>query len=88
MQPSDDIIHELISNTDYRYIRALGALYYRITCQDSIKIYNVLEPLLADYRRLAIRKTDAKLEVIHMDEFVDLLLTAELFCGITLPRIQ
>lgn len=63
-------------------------MYYRITCQDSIKIYNVLEPLLADYRRLAIRKTDAKLEVIHMDEFVDLLLTAELFCGITLPRIQ
>lgn len=87
MQPSDAIVLELIKNRDYRYIRALGVLYFRMTCHDAVKIYTTLEPLLADYRRLAMRQTDGKLVTLHMDEYVDMLLTEELFCGVSLPRL-
>lgn len=87
MQPSDDIITELVNNEDYRYIRALGVLYFRLTCQDPVKIYAKLEPLLKDYRRLVVREANGKLEVLHMDEFVDMMLQEEVWCGITLPRL-
>ena len=42
---------------------------------------------LADYRRLAVRRGDGKIETTHMDEYVDSLLRDEQFCGVTLPRI-
>lgn len=71
MQPSEDIVHELIKNQDYRYIRALGLFYFRITCQDSVKIYAAMEPIMSDYRRLVVRQPDGKMEVSHMDEYVD-----------------
>lgn len=74
IQPSDEITQELIGNEDYRYIRALGVIYFRMTCQEPVKIYARLEPLLKDYRRLVIRQSSGKLEVVHMDEFVDSLL--------------
>ncbi len=35
----------------YRYIRALGALYVRLTFS-SLEIYKYLEPLFNDYRKL------------------------------------
>lgn len=78
---------ELIKNQDYRYIRAIGLLYYRMTCADSVKIYKTFEPILADYRRLAVRRGASKIETTHMDEYVDSLLREEQFCGVTLPRI-
>lgn len=75
IQPSEDIVLELIKNQDYRYIRALGLLYYRMTCADPVKIYKTFEPLLCDYRRLAVRQLDRKIETLHMDEYIDQLLT-------------
>ena len=62
---------EFINQEDYKYIRALGALYYRLTEPSHKEIYKVLEPILADFRRLAIKKSDGKIEIIHMDEFID-----------------
>ena len=35
----------------FRYVRALGALYLRLT-GDTLECYNYLEPLLNDYRKL------------------------------------
>jgi hypothetical protein len=46
-----------------------------------------LEPLYADYRRLAFRLESGKYEIMHMDELIDRLLREEHFCDVTLPRI-
>ena len=35
IQPDTDIVLHLIDQKDYKYIRALGAIYFRLTCQDS-----------------------------------------------------
>ena len=79
---------EFIKNKDYKYIRALGAFYWRLISQAK-DIYKDLEPLYSDYRRLVIRRGDSgAFETLHMDEFIDNLLRDEAFCDVTLPRIS
>lgn len=51
-------------------------------------VYQVLEPLYSDYRRMAYRNEQGKFEIIHMDEYIDKLLREEHFCEVTLPRLQ
>ena len=34
IQPSNEIVMEFINNEDYRYIRALGIIYFRMTCSN------------------------------------------------------
>ena len=85
IQPDEDIVEELISNEDFKYVRALGAFYMRLTGRPA-DIYEQLEPLLNDYRPLRRRDmTDWTLTT--MDEFVDDLLTQDRVCGIALPRL-
>ena len=50
-----EIVLEFIKNKDYKYIRLLGMVYFRIVCGDPEKIYEVLEPLFSDYRKVAFR---------------------------------
>lgn len=78
---------EFIKNTDYKYIRALGAFYWRLV-SPAKDVYKVLEPLYSDYRRMAFRKEDGLFEILHMDEFIDHLLRDEIYCDVTLPRIS
>lgn len=87
IQPDDEIVLEFIKNKDYKYIRALGAFYWRLVGQAK-DIYRVLEPLYSDYRRIVIRKDSGQFDVLHMDEFIDKLLRDDLFCDVTLPRIS
>ena len=58
-----------------------------MTCQNSLQVYQTLEPLLSDYRRLAVRGSDGHSSVLHMDEFIDSLLNDDIVWGITLPRL-
>jgi pre-mRNA-splicing factor 38A len=51
IQPEKDIIVEFIKNDEFKYVRALGAYYMRLT-GTSLDCYNYLEPLLNDYRKL------------------------------------
>jgi len=51
IQPEKDIIVEFIKNDDFKYVRALGAYYMRLT-GTSLDCYNYLEPLLNDNRKL------------------------------------
>jgi len=51
IQPEKDIIVEFIKNDDYKYVRALGAYYMRLT-GTSLDCFNYLEPLYNDYRKL------------------------------------
>ena len=41
-------------NAIYRYLRALAALYIRMTFS-AVEVYELLEPLLKDYRKLRQR---------------------------------
>jgi len=87
IQPEKDIIIEFIKNEDFKYVRALGAYYLRLT-GTSIDCYKYLEPLLNDYRKIREQKRDGNFVLSHMDEFIDSLLHEERVCDVQLPRIQ
>lgn len=87
IQPEKDIVVEFITQTDYKYVRALGAMYMRLT-GTSIDCYKYLEPLYCDYSKLKRQRRDGNFEIVHMDDFVDELLREERALDIILPRIQ
>ena len=49
----------LIKNKDYKYIRAIGAFYFRLTAP-AADVYKILEELYTDYRRLIFRDQSGK----------------------------
>jgi len=85
IQPETDIVVELIKNEDYKYVRALGAMYLRLVGRYT-DVYKYLEPLYNDYRKLRRRKT-VGWEVIRMDMFIDELLHEGYSCEVAMPRI-
>ncbi|KAG1691831.1 Pre-mRNA-splicing factor 38A [Nymphon striatum] len=87
IQPEKDIIVEFIKNEDFKYVRALGAYYLRLT-GTSLDCFKYLEPLYNDYRKLKRQTRDGAFQLVHMDEFIDELLHEERMCDIILPRIQ
>jgi len=87
IQPEKDIIIEFIKNEDFKYVRALGAYYLRLT-GSSIDCYKYLEPLLNDYRKVRTQRRDGNFELSHMDEFIDSLLKEERVNDVQLPRLQ
>mmetsp|Transcript_44541 Transcript_44541/g.71582 ORF Transcript_44541/g.71582 Transcript_44541/m.71582 type:complete len:330 (+) Transcript_44541:99-1088(+) len=86
IQPERSIVLELIANNDYKYVRVLGATYLRLT-GNAQEIYQFLEPLLVDYRKIRYRNVEAKYEMKHVDEIVDQLLVGGSAFDIALPRI-
>ena len=87
IQPQKDIIIEFIRNEDFKYVRALGAYYMRLT-GTSLDCYKYLEPLLNDFRKIRTQDREGKYHLSHMDEFVDQLLREERVCDVQLPRLQ
>ena len=84
LQPDFEIIMEYIQNEDFKYLRALGAFYFRLVGKAE-DVYKYLEPLYNDYRKLAYRNQSGW-SVMYMDTFIDLLLTDEIVCDISLPH--
>ncbi|KAG5676863.1 hypothetical protein PVAND_006670 [Polypedilum vanderplanki] len=87
IQPEKDIVIEFIKNEEFKYVRALGAFYLRLTAS-AVDCYKYLEPLYNDYRKLRRQNRMGHYEIIHMDEFIDELLREERVCDVILPRIQ
>jgi pre-mRNA-splicing factor 38A len=85
LQPEIEIVLEYVKNEDFKYLRALGAFYLRLVGKTDM-IYQYLEPLLNDYRKLAYRGMSGW-QLMHMDEFVDSLLRDELVCDMALPHL-
>lgn len=85
VQPDDDVVAEFIHNKDFLYVRALGALYLRMTGRP-LNIYNLLEPCYSDYRPIKMRKTNGWL-VLGMDEWIEVLLKKDRVFDIALPRL-
>eukprot|EP01012_Entosiphon_sulcatum_P043971 TRINITY_DN58446_c0_g1_i1.p1 TRINITY_DN58446_c0_g1~~TRINITY_DN58446_c0_g1_i1.p1 ORF type:complete len:211 (-),score=51.60 TRINITY_DN58446_c0_g1_i1:104-736(-) len=86
IQPEKEIIVEFIKNDDYKYVRILGAFYMRLVGR-AVDVYQYLEPLLNDYRKIRYRKEDGKFMVKHVDEVVWEWLHDEFSCDVTLPRL-
>ncbi|KAG7813404.1 hypothetical protein KL921_000950 [Ogataea angusta] len=85
LQPAADIIDHLLVQTDFVYLTALAALYARITCQ-SVIVYQKLEPLLADERRLNIIDSQT-VKSISLGQYIDELLQGTKFRDMVLPRL-
>ena len=63
-------------------MRCLGALYLRLT-GNSLEVYEYLEPLLSDFRRIKKMTKMGAFEISHIDEFIDLLLNEVCFYSIS-----
>lgn len=87
LQPDHDMVLALIEQDDFKYMRALAAFYFRLTATSSADIYQQLEPLYRDYRKLRRREEDGSYSLSFMDEFVDDLLRESFMFHITLPHL-
>ncbi|KAI0670673.1 PRP38 family-domain-containing protein [Trametes maxima] len=85
IQPEKEILLEYLQADEFKYLRALAVMYIRMTFRP-VDVYELLEPLLKDYRKLRYRGMGGY-SIIHMDEYVDQLLTEERVCDLILPRI-
>jgi len=82
---SDLIIEGFIEQEEFKYARALGVIYLRLTGRPA-DIYETLEPLYSDQRKL--RHWQPPLwSIKHVDELIHELLTESFVAGITLPRL-
>ena len=85
IQPEDGIIEEFLQNEDFKYVRALGAFYLRLTGRPA-EIFELIEPLYNDFRKLRFRESTGW-KITHMDELAHELLTSDRYCGIALPHL-
>ena len=85
IKPEPEVVRMFLE-TDHRYLMLLGAFYIRLTAAPK-DVFVTLEPLYADYRKLAVKQSDGSFSTIHMDECVQTLLNEKQFCNISLPPI-
>lgn len=78
---------DVLNRADYKYVRALGAFYMRLTGKP-VEVYQYLEPLYNDYRKLRRRHVDGSYILTRMDEFIDELLREDYVLDIALPHLQ
>ena len=89
LTPERDIILYYLHQDDlkhFKYLTALAAFYVRLTF-GAADVYQTLEPLLEDRRKLKRRIKEGGFVLTYMDEFIDDLLIKERVCGITLSRL-
>lgn len=85
IQPDKDIAVAYVQQDEFKYVRALGAVYMRLAAS-AVDVYLYLEPLLADWRKVRTRTTTSW-DVTTIDQIVDGLLTDDSFFGIALPYL-
>ena len=86
IQPDQDIIITFLQATDYKYVQLLGAFYLRLTAKP-LEIYQYLEPLLLDYRKIRVRNPDGAFALTHVDAFIEDLLEGTSLFDTALPRL-
>ncbi|CAI6011666.1 unnamed protein product [Closterium sp. NIES-65] len=84
IQPEKEIVVEFIKNSDYKYVRLLGAFYLRLVGKP-MDVYQYLEPLYNDYRKVRRKLESGMFVLSHVDEFIQELLTLDSSCDITSP---
>ena len=63
-----------------------GAFYLRLVGKP-LEVYQYLEPLYNDYRKVRLRTAEGSFALSHMDEIMDEMLANEYLFDIALPRI-
>ena len=86
LQPSEEIILTYIEAEEHKYLRLLGALYYRYVFA-SKKVYKVLEGLLVDFRRIRIRQRDGTFALKRFDELIWIMLREDKWFECVMPRL-
>lgn len=86
LSPEKEIIFEYIKNEDFKYVRLLGAVYLRLVGRP-LEIYQYLEPLLNDFRKVRLRNIDGSFTITHVDEVIDQLLRDFQIFDIAMPRL-
>ena len=81
-----EIIDEYLENEDFKYLRALACFFVRLTADDSVEVHKRLEKYLEDSRKLR-RRGNQGWTLIHVDEFVDDLLTKDRVCATSLWKL-
>lgn len=85
MQPEREIIEEMLYQPYFKYLTAVAAFYVRL-CYVPKDVFELLEPMFADYRKLRFQR-HSDVTLWHMDEFIDALLNQERVCDLALPRL-
>ena len=67
-------------------LQCVGAFYLRLVARPT-EIYNYLEPLYNDYRKLRIQNQDGTYTLSHVDAVVDQMLHSDYLFDIALPRL-
>lgn len=85
--PSDEILTEYLEfgGEKFKYLRALTMFYIRLT-RPAKDVYRLLEPFLADWRKLR-RRGRTGTSLTYMDVFADELLVKDRVCGTTLWKM-
>ena len=86
IQPDKEIVLEFIKNYDFKYLRLLGAFYLRLVGK-AVDVFNYLEPLLNDYRRVRVRDASGGFSLNYIDELIDQMLRKDYLFNIALPRL-
>ena len=88
LHPEIDLVVEtFVEQEEFKYVRALGCLYVRLMGRP-VEIYETLEPLYRDWRKLRVwNTTTSEWSILHMDEWVHELLTSSVCVGMALPRL-
>lgn len=86
LQPSEEIVLTYLAAEEHKYLRVLAALYYRFVFPSS-KVYETLEPLLADFRRIRVRQRDGTFALKRFDELVWVMLREEKWFDNVMPRL-
>lgn len=85
--PSKDIVLAYLRDHTFKYLRALVAMFVRFTFVER-EVFETLEPLLKDYRKLRVRSHDGSFRLDHIDSFIDQLLTESRVFDIALPPLM
>lgn len=86
ISPPREIIEEMLNQKYFKYLSALAAVYIRLN-YDAMTVHKLLEPKLADYRKLRLITRQGTPQIWHMDELIDALLTTMRCFDLTLPRM-
>lgn len=86
IQPEKEIIVEFIKNEDYKYVRVLGAFYMRLVGRP-VEVYQYLEPLYNDYRKIRRRVPEGTFVIVRMDELIDEMLRETYLFDISMPHL-
>ena len=81
---STDTVHAAASGLTHCV--CAGAFYLRLVGRP-IEVYQYLEPLYNDYRKLRLRTAEGNFELSHVDEVIDKLIVGDYLFDISLPHI-